>query len=38
VRAVEILEADDHLCAACLFDAIVDLLAIDEHVDGMSEC
>jgi hypothetical protein len=37
VRAVEILEADDHLCAACLFDAILDLLGVDELAEVPSE-
>jgi hypothetical protein len=38
VAVVDILEAEDHLCATCLFDAIIDLIAMDELVDGMSEC
>jgi hypothetical protein len=33
MRAMEILEEDGHICAACLFDAILDLLGVDELVE-----
>jgi hypothetical protein len=32
-HAVEVLEAEGHFCASCLFDAILDLLAVDELVE-----
>ena len=37
VRAVDILGADDHMCAVCLFDAIIDLIGIGELADMMHE-
>ena len=37
VRAIEILEADDHLRASCLFDVILDLLGVDELVEMPSD-
>jgi hypothetical protein len=37
VRAADILEADDHLCPICMFEAIVDLLGIGESAEMMHE-
>jgi hypothetical protein len=37
VRAVDILEAYDHMCAVCLFDAIIDLIGIGDLADMMHE-
>jgi hypothetical protein len=33
MRAMEILEEDGHICAVCLFDAIADLLGVDELIE-----
>jgi hypothetical protein len=33
MRAMEILEEDGHICAVCLFDAIADMLGVDELVE-----
>jgi len=33
LRAMAILKEDDHVCPVCLFDAVADLLAVDELVE-----